>query len=149
STRAVGVADIFTGFAPSTTFLLTTVVGPFILAGILTWLTMTHLLVAFSVPNPQDPEFGNSSSRYPWAPEVSRGVPLPPGTVPIPTLAEDFTGHMAELITDAATEACLPTSLLNAFITVETGANLDASFDEDGWWLTAGPSGGDCYDTPT
>lgn len=50
--------------APSSAFLLTSVLTPFIAAGVLTFFVLTVILTSFTVPNPNEPQFGGSTPIY-------------------------------------------------------------------------------------
>ena len=104
---------------------------------------MMHLLVAFSVPNPQETEFATGSRP---------GLPGSPGGSPATN--PPFSDGMTNLINDAAAKACISADYMIAIMQTESGANLtDAQvqeYDTYDWWTDPSKTDGkqDCYQPP-
>lgn len=148
--RSGGLLDAVTPELPGTAFFATTVVGPFATVFILAFFTLMTIFSSFTVPNPQAPQWGIPGNSN--VPEFFPSPGAPPGSNPPPGQDDNaYTGPLRDIISEAATKACIPSAFLTAVMQVEArGAfNFDQSqitrFDTYNWWQNAQPGNLNCY----
>lgn len=150
--RHGGIMDIIAPGAPGTIFYAISVLAPFGLAMIFTFITMTVIFTSFTVPYPQAPDWGTpGTSNVPGLPAPGP-QPGTPGSGPGPAPGQNaYNGPLSGLILDASRQACMPAAFLTAVLQVEAGGSFGfdqaqiTRFDTYGWWQNAQPGGVNCY----
>jgi hypothetical protein len=145
--KASQVGSVLTTATATPGLALFSVLGAFGSVVFITWFGMSHMLAAFTVPFPNNPQ-----SYYPQPPDQLTPAP---GITPAPPVATD----LESILREASNLTCIPEALLKAVIQREASGALgftDAQvsyFANDEWWKSAAtspyspPPLPNCYDS--